>query len=68
MDDRLSLLTIIGSDVHGCKELIALTDGYHESADSWEKVLIDLTQRCFKTPPKLAVGDVALEFWKALAK
>ncbi len=68
MDDRLCLLVIIGSDEHGRKELIALTDGYRESAASWEEVLIDLTQRGLKVPPKLAVGDGALGFWKALAK
>lgn len=68
MDDRLCLLVIIGSDEHGRKELIALSDGYRESAASWEEVLIDLTQRGLKVPPKLAVGDGALGFWKALAK
>jgi putative transposase len=68
MDDRLCLLVIIGSDEHGHKDLIALTDGYRESAASWEEVLIDLTQRGLKAPPKLAVGDGALGFWKALAK
>jgi putative transposase len=68
LDDRLCLLVIIGSDEHGRKELIALADGYRESAASWEEVLIDLTQRRLKAPPKLAVGDGALGFWKAVAK
>lgn len=68
LDDRLCLLVIIGSDEHGRKELIALSDGYRESAASWEDILIDLTQRGLKVPPKLAVGDGALGFWKALAK
>jgi putative transposase len=36
MDDRLCLLVIIGSDEHGRKELLALSDGYRESAASWE--------------------------------
>jgi transposase-like protein len=68
MDDRLCLLVIIGSDEHGRKELLALSDGYRESAASWEEVLIDLAQRGLKLPPKLAVGDGALGFWKALSK
>jgi putative transposase len=68
MDDRLCLLVIIGSDEHGRKELLALSDGYRESAASWEEVLTDLTQRGLKLPPKLAVGDGALGFWKALSK
>lgn len=68
MDDRLCLLVIIGSDEQGNKELIALSDGYRESAASWEEVLLDLTQRGLKTSPKLAVGDGAMGFWNALSK
>ena len=68
MDDRLCLLVIIGSDETGRKELIALADGYRESAASWEEVLTDLHQRGLNTAPKLAVGDGALGFWKAVAK
>ncbi|MGR9046650.1 MAG: IS256 family transposase [Gammaproteobacteria bacterium] len=68
MDDRLCLLVIIGSDETGRKELLALSDGYRESAASWEEVLIDLRQRGPTTAPNLAVGDGALGFWKAVAK
>jgi len=67
-DDRLCLLVIIGSDENGRKELLALTDGYRESAASWEEVLTDLGQRGLKIAPKLAIGDGALGFWKAVAK
>lgn len=68
MDDRLCLLVIIGSDERGNKELIALSDGYRESAASWEDTLLDLNQRGLKGSPELAVGDGALGFWKALGK
>lgn len=68
MDDRLCLLVIIGSDAQGNKELIALSDGYRESAASWEETLLSLTQRGLKIAPELAVGDGALGFWKALGK
>lgn len=68
MDDRLCLLVIIGSDETGKKELIAISDGYRESAASWEETLLDLTQRGLQIPPELAVGDGALGFWKALGK
>lgn len=68
MDDRLCLLVMVGSDETGRKELLALSDGYRESAASWEEVLIDLKQRGLKDAPKLAVGDGALGFWKAVAK
>ncbi len=62
MDDRLCLLVIIGADAQGNKELIALSDGYRESAASWEEILLNLTQRGLTIPPKLAVGDGALGF------
>jgi transposase-like protein len=39
MDDRRCLLVIIGSDETGRKELLALSDGYRESAASWEERL-----------------------------
>jgi putative transposase len=68
LDDRLCLLVIIGSDEQGRKELLALVDGYRESAASWEEVLTDLRQRGLKTAPKLAIGDGALGFWKAVGK
>ncbi len=31
----LCLLVMIGVRADGCKELVALTDGYRESAESW---------------------------------
>lgn len=68
MDDRLCLLVIMGVTEHGRKELIAVEDGYRESAASWLEVLTDLRNRGLKTPPKLAVGDGALGFWAALSK
>lgn len=39
MDDWLCLLVIISSNEMGRKELPALSDGYRESAASWEEVL-----------------------------
>ena len=68
LDDRVCLLVIIGADEQGRKELLALSDGYRESAASWEEVILDLIQRGLNIAPKLAVGDGALGFWKAVAK
>ena len=68
MDDRLCLLVIIGVTEHGKKELVAIEDGYRESSDSWEELLINLKQRGLVKPPKLAVGDGAMGFWKAISK
>jgi transposase-like protein len=39
-----------------------------ESELSWTELLLDLKNRGLKNAPKLAVGDGALGFWKALAK
>ncbi len=68
MGDKVCLLVIIGSDELGNKELIAVSDGYRESEESWSEVLLGLKQRGLSVEPKVAVGDGALGFWKALAK
>ena len=68
LDDRLCLLVIIGVTEQGRKELVAVEDGFRESAASWETVLTSLRARGLTTPPKLAVGDGAMGFWAALSK
>ncbi len=68
LDDRLCLLVIIGVTEHGDKELIAVEDGHRESEASWQELLTGLRERGLTSGPKLAVGDGALGFWKALAK
>lgn len=68
MDDRLCLLVLIGVDEHGNKELLSVADGYRESEASWTDVLVDLQKRGLTVAPKLAIGDGALGFWKAVAK
>ena len=67
-DARLCLLVLIGARGDGKKELIAVEDGYRESEQSWWELLRDLHSRGLTSEPKLAVGDGALGFWKALAK
>jgi transposase-like protein len=68
MDDRLCLLVIVGSDDTGRKEVLAVVDGYRESEASWLEVLEQLEGQGLMIPPKLAIGDGALGFWKAVAK
>jgi len=60
------ILAIVAAEEGGKKELMALWDGYRESAESWKEVLLDLKGRGLAQGPKLAVGDGALGFWKAL--
>lgn len=64
-DDRLCLLVVIGVREDGCKELLAIEDGYRESGDSWAAVLRDLRERGMNEP-KLVSGDGALGAWAAL--
>ena len=64
-DDRLCTLVMIGARPDGTKELVALEDGYRESAESWAEVLRDLQRRGLQAPV-VAVGDGALGFWAAV--
>lgn len=67
-EDRQCILVVIGATEDGRKELVAIADGYRESADSWREILIDLKTRGLQSPPALAIGDGALGFWKAVAE
>lgn len=64
-EHKLCLLVTIGVRADGRKELVALTDGYRESTESWADLLRDCTRRGMSAPV-LAVGDGALGFWGAL--
>ena len=64
-EHKLCLLVLIGVRADGRKELIALADGYRESAESWADLLRDCARRGMRAPV-LAVGDGALGFWNAL--
>jgi len=65
-DEAQCLLVIIGATPEGKKELVGLADGLRESAHSWRDLLLDLKRRGLSSGPRLAVGDGALGFWKAL--
>lgn len=65
-EEKQCVLVVVGADEYGCKELLAMTDGFRESTQSWREVLLDLKRRGLKQDPKLALGDGALGFWVAL--
>jgi len=67
-EDRQCILVLMGATKDGKKELIAIADGYRESEQSWKALLLDVKSRGLKVDPKLATGDGALGFWKALKK
>jgi len=60
------ILVVIGATPEGKKELVAMSDGFRESEQSWKELLLDLKGRGLEIDPQLAIGDGALGFWKAL--
>ncbi|MGH8591737.1 MAG: IS256 family transposase [Gammaproteobacteria bacterium] len=64
-EERLCTLVLIGVRPDGTKEVVALEDGYRESAESWRTLLRDLKRRGLRAPV-LAIGDGALGFWAAV--
>jgi putative transposase len=65
-NDRQCMLVVMGATADGVKELIAIQEGFRESEQSWLTLLRDIRERGLTIDPKLAVGDGALGFWKAL--
>jgi transposase-like protein len=65
-DDRPCVLVLMGALEDGTKELIAMIDGERESEQSWLALLIDAKSRGLVEAPRLATGDGALGFWKAI--
>ena len=66
---RQCILVLMGATADGKKELIAVNDGYRESAASWKEILLDCRNRGLGErggDPKLAIGDGALGFWAAM--
>ena len=67
-EDRQCILVVMGATADGRKELVAIADGYRESEQPWMELLLDVKSRGLSIVPKLATGDGALGFWKALPK
>jgi transposase-like protein len=65
-DKRLCCLVIVGVRLDGTKELVAISDGYRESTQSWAELLRDVRRRGMQAPG-LVTGDGALGFWSAVA-
>src|SRR5215468_7791028 len=63
---RQCILVLMGATPDGKKELLAIQDGQRESEQSWKELLLDVQARGLTIEPKLAIGDGALGFWKAV--
>jgi putative transposase len=67
MEDHAEcMLVLIGATPEGKKELVGFQTGVRESAQSWRELLVEIKRRGLTIPPRIAVGDGALGFWKAL--
>lgn len=51
-DERSCILVIMGFNLKGEKELLALSDGFRESELSWLEMLRDLKARGVEDPPE----------------
>jgi transposase-like protein len=67
-DERSCLLVVMGADSFGNKELLAVSDGYRESTQSWKEILLNLRSRGLEKAPALAVCDGAMGFQAAAAE
>jgi transposase-like protein len=67
-EDRVCVLVLMGATEDGTKELIAVSDGYRESEQSWSSLLLDVKSRGLSFDPRVATGDGSLGFWSALRK
>ena len=68
-NSRQCILALMGATAEGKKELIAISDGYRESKQSWMELLLDCKSRGLGQSggdPMLAIGDGALGFWSAM--
>jgi putative transposase len=65
-EERSCVLVLIGATEDGNKELLAVVDGYRESAQSWRELLGQLKRMGLSSAPMLAIGDGSLGFWVAL--
>ena len=67
-DERSCLLVLMGATSSGSKELIAVSDGFRESVQSWKEILLDIRSRGLVKDPSLAVCDGAMGFQAAAAE
>jgi putative transposase len=64
-DEQMAVLVVIGLNRKGEKELLAIEEGYRESAESWRDVFRDLKRRGLQWIGMM-VADGVPGLWKAL--
>jgi len=63
--EKACLMVLIGADTAGQKHLIALREGYRESAESWGDLIRDCRKRGLNEPA-CWIADGALGLWAAV--
>jgi len=63
--EKACLMVLIGADTEGVKHLIALREGYRESAESWGDLIRDCRRRGMNEPA-CWIADGALGLWSAV--
>lgn len=64
-NEEMAVLVVVGLNRKGRKEILALEEGYRESAESWREVLRSLKRRGVHWIG-LAIADGSLGLWSAL--
>lgn len=64
-DDSMAVLVLVGVRRSGEKEILALEEGYRESAESWSDLLRNIKKRGVQWIG-MVIADGALGLWKAL--
>jgi transposase-like protein len=67
IDEPLCLLVVLGVKRDGTKEILALSEGYRESEESWKDVFEDIKERGVQWIG-LIVGDGIKGLWKAVRR
>ncbi len=60
--EKNCILVIVGVDEYGKKEVVTIDDGFRESKESWQGLLLDIKSKSLVRAPALAVGDGTLGF------
>lgn len=63
--EKACLMVLIGADTNGQKHLIALREGFRESAESWGELIADCRKRGLNEPA-CWIADGALGLWAAV--
>ena len=64
-DDSMAVLVLVGVRRNGEKEILALEEGYRESAESWSDLLRNIKKRGVEWIG-MVIADGAVGLWKAL--